>query len=102
MTPRLKRLLYYLSRPWLILYLFEVYDRGWDKELNDLLDTNPHVSDGYIAVDIGGMNIWLGNWPYSFGYRHHHHTKSASRLTKQRLRDYVKASGANIRGLNWL
>jgi hypothetical protein len=102
MTPRLKRILYYLSRPWLILYLFEVYDGEWDKELNALLDTNPKVSGGYISVDIGGMNIWLGNWPYSFGYPYNRHTKQASRLTKQRLKDYVKASGANIRGLDWL
>lgn len=102
MTPRLKRILYYLSHPWLLHRLFEKYDKGWDKELNDLLDTNPTVSEGYIAVDIGGMNIWLGNWPYSFGYRYGYHKKSASRLTKQRLRDYVKASGAKIRGLDWL
>ena len=102
MTPRLKKLLFYLFHPWLLHRLFEDYDKEWDEALNNLLDTNPQVSDGHIAVDIGGMNRWLGNWPYSFGYRYGYPKKQASRLTKQRLRDYVKASGANICGLNWI
>jgi hypothetical protein len=102
MTPRLKRILYYLSHPWLILYLFEWYNSGWDKELNTLLDTNPTVSDGFKTAKVGNYELWLCNWPYSFGNHYQHHDKQASRLTKQRLRDYVKASGAKIRGLDWL
>lgn len=42
-------------------------DWEWDATLNRLLDTHD-PKPGYMTVSLGGVDVWVSNWPYSYGY----------------------------------
>lgn len=39
----------------------------WDCKLNKLLDENELVVDGLYRGTLGGVDVWLGNFPYAYG-----------------------------------
>lgn len=50
----------------------------WDKELNELLDSNDieidrdfyNIGDVVHVISIGTVSIWVSNYPYNFGHKH--------------------------------
>lgn len=71
------------------------YDKSWDKELNELLDKH-RLKNGdndlvhpftYRAI-LGRKQIWISNFPYSYGlcYDFGMETGRPSRYTMYRLR----------------
>jgi hypothetical protein len=44
------------------------YNHDWNKKLNELLDSNnvDFLFSSY-RVDIGDSDVWIGNYPYSYG-----------------------------------
>lgn len=41
-------------------------DLEWDGLLNKALDKYPVVT-GYLTVNVGPLEVWVGNWPYAYG-----------------------------------
>ena len=72
----------------------------WTRELNALLDEHEiRKCDEHTAL-IGNVEVWVGNWPYSFGWRYFPHLPSVPEIcqppyripdmpTRNRLRDAV-------------
>lgn len=44
----------------------EPTDYAWDKLLNDLLDKHTPVRS-YMTCKLGKIEVWVGNFPYSYG-----------------------------------
>ena len=57
----------YLFKPkfWRMEY---PYSRQWDDKLNEMLDkeNNVRVINEFRA-DVGGIKVWIGNYPYAYG-----------------------------------
>lgn len=66
---------------------------AWDKRLNELLDTNPEVTDySGMTVKLGGIRIWVSNYPYAYGNPWVDHTDIdilPLHKTRLRLREYL-------------
>ncbi len=58
--------------------------KTWDRILNDLLDKHEVVisSNSRLTVTIGGIEVWVGNYPYAYGspYEHQMLPKVATRM----------------------
>lgn len=44
------------------------YSKEWDQILNKMLDDGCDIKNinGYTAT-VGGVHLWIGNYPYSYG-----------------------------------
>ena len=72
----------------------EKTDWAWDKKLNELLDSNPTITLGYLTVFLNNAEIWVGNYPYSYGQlytpaRGSKATGVPSIKTRNRIKDIV-------------
>lgn len=57
----------------------------WDAVLNRALDHfEPRL--GCFTCKIGPLNVWIGNWPYAYGYNHGRSEGLPSVATRKRLR----------------
>lgn len=45
------------------------YSKKWDKIVNELIDGNAEIKHSYLGYSavIGTYNVWLSNYPYSYG-----------------------------------
>jgi hypothetical protein len=41
------------------------YDRSWDKKLNELLDKGKFSKIDRYTAELGGIEIWVANYPYA-------------------------------------
>lgn len=62
----------------------------WDSILNDLLDKHTPEKRN-LTVFIGGIEVWVGNWPYAYGSPYHRGVKDVLPTveTRKRLRALV-------------
>ena len=72
----------------------EPTDQGWDQALNMLLNKHePEVGNGPHTVTIGGVEVWIGNWPYAYGKAYGKHSSGLPTVvTRKRLRKAVDAA----------
>lgn len=75
----------------------EPTDWEWDATLNRLLDKH-EPKEGYLTASIGGVEVWTGNYPYSYGSCHDPKLRFLpSVATRKRLRAVLeKAERARI------
>lgn len=61
--------------------------KAWDRILNDLLDKHEVIisRDSRFTVTLGGVQVWVGNYPYAYGgpYEHEVLPKVATRMRLQ-------------------
>lgn len=85
---KLLRSLKYLFKPnfWVMV---EPYSRQWDIKLNEMLDKENSVRVvSEFWVDVGGIKVWIGNYPYGYGNPELIGVRP-SRATIERLREAV-------------
>lgn len=65
----------------------------WDAILNYLMDTY-EPEPGYLTVKLGPVEVWVSNWPYSYGnaYRPHEVKVLPSVATRKRLKNLVSVA----------
>lgn len=84
--------------------------RSWDAELNALLDEHGIERCRRCVATIGGVEVWIANWPYAFGAKHgptpdipevveKWHEPLPSMSTRRRLRDVVRAYYGKSEGM---
>ena len=66
--------------------------REWDTALNLMLDNNFPVkrTSGYV-ITLGSTKIWVGNYPYAFGYPYSGPKVLPKVKTRKRLLAYISA-----------
>ena len=71
----------------------EPTDKDWDIKLRGLLKSNRPYSRGCgFTVRLGGVPVWVQNWPYAYGYQFggEGRKKLPSRRTALQLRDAME------------
>lgn len=65
----------------------------WDKRLNYLLDNYEIVVEGNYTIKINGVEVWISNYPYSYGKTYHNEAFGQvlpTLKTRQRLKTAVE------------
>jgi len=44
-------------------------NKAWDKWLNDALDDPTYTNPEQYTINLNGVKIWIGNYPYDYGHR---------------------------------
>lgn len=78
------------------------YSHNWDMQLRFLLDNakeckiyfNP-ISNSYLTMTINDTEIWIGNYPYSYGWNRSEHWSRETRVrpsrrTIERLHKFIE------------
>ena len=72
------------------------YCKYWDAEINKQLDNPVFTEFSKHTVKLNGTNIWVANYPYSYGNAMDNSESLPSRQTVRRLRGlHLKAFAEN-------
>ena len=64
--------------------------REWDAILNEQLDKHGAFRVDKFTARVGSLEVWVENWPYSYGYCYDPYTKLLPKYsTRRRLRKMV-------------
>ena len=67
-------------------------DWEWDRVLNNLLDNHTYVKLGHFVLELDKAEVWIENYPYSFGslYSFRAITGVPSVKTRIRLKKFIE------------
>lgn len=68
-----------------------LYDKEYDKLLNHLMDNNTPITVSYLTAKFKDtdLQVWIGNYPYSYGNTYPNSTVFPSMKTRKRLANYI-------------
>lgn len=65
--------------------------KPWDRRLRTLIKEGAEVTNADdFTVDLGGITIWVSNYPYAYGNKRHVSSFLPTRRTRYLLRDYIE------------
>ena len=88
-------LLAMLSAAYAVFYYYannlHNYDKSYDTLLNHLMDNDVPITTSYLIARFKDtkLQIWIGNYPYSYGNTHPNSTVFPSMKTRKRLANYI-------------
>lgn len=88
-------LLAILSAPCAVFYYYannlHNYDKSYDTLLNHLMDKDIPITTSYLTAKFKDIDlqIWIGNYPYSYGNTYPNSTVFPSMKTRKRLASYI-------------
>lgn len=78
-----------ITRPthWIKLY---PYDRELDHWLLKQIEEDTFEREGYLTVYMGGKEVWVSNYPYSYGYIYKYGGRHCGSYVAVKLKRYLR------------
>ena len=66
------------------------YDRELDQWLLKQIKEDTYVSPGYLTCCLGYTEVWVGNYPYSYGWVYPSYKRHCGSYVAVKLKRYLK------------